>query len=166
MKFYEQRYFWQRSAQIFSLCDQVFRWSWSPSWKPWCLCCRLACCFSLPSSCLPSLAWTSTWASSTVPASATKLVCSSFCKLIVKLTHAFMLPLFPMFERLLRKHHFQWGSKLLQTNTSSRSPHLMFVLLKWFYLEFLLNPRGANQKRNLKGVFLSKWRDSLSLSLV
>ena len=53
---------------------QVFRWSWSPSWRPWFLCSRSACSSSLPSSCSPSSAWTSTWGSSTTRVSTKTLV--------------------------------------------------------------------------------------------
>lgn len=48
---------------------QVSRWCWSPSWRPWSLCFRSACCSSSPSSCSPSSGWSSTWANFTWRAS-------------------------------------------------------------------------------------------------
>lgn len=56
---------------------QVCRWCSNPSWRPWFHYCRLGCFSSLPSSCLPSLASSSTWANSTRPVSPTAQVRSS-----------------------------------------------------------------------------------------
>lgn len=62
-----------------SLSLQVCRSSSSPSWRQWCLCFRLGCSSSLPSWCLPSSAWNSTWGSFTKPASLMRQVSLELC---------------------------------------------------------------------------------------